>query len=141
MKHLLLLLLALSSVFLPEQLFSQYKYPFGPKDKEWYSFSDVNERKAALEIPKDCLSGIKTAELLELCLDYPYLTDFFAYNTSEEGFNALMNEFNGFKELVIREDFQLCLIDGIKTVNGNKGTYLIKVCYKGQEFTKKIVIN
>lgn len=26
-------------------------------------------------------------------------------------------------------------------VNGNKGTYLIKVCYKGQEFTKKIVVN
>lgn len=98
----------------------------------------MNERKAALEIPKDCLSGIKTAELLELCLDYPYLTDFFAYNTSEEGFNALMNEFNGFKELVIREDFQLCLIDGIKTVNetlGSKkndiediGSYTLRCC-------------
>lgn len=116
MKHLLLLL-ALSSVFMPEQLFSQYKYPFGPDDKEWYSFSDVNERKAALAIPNDCLNGIRTSELLELCLDYPYLMDFFAYNSSEKGLNALMSDFNGFKELLNREDLMPCLIESIKGVN------------------------
>ncbi len=116
MKHLLFLL-ALSSVFMPEQLFSQYKYPFGPDDKEWYSFSDVNERKAALAIPNDCLNGIRTSELLELCLDYPYLMDFFAYNSSEKGLNALMSDFNGFKELLNREDLMPCLIESIKGVN------------------------
>ncbi len=118
MKQLLvILLLALSSIFMPEQSFGQFKYPFSPEDKEWNSFPNANERKAALAIPNDSLKGIKTSELLTLCLDYPYLTDFYAYNSSEEGLNALMSEFNGFKELIGRQDLKPCLIDEVETVN------------------------
>ena len=118
MKHLSgILIFALCSVLMPGQTFGQFKYPFSPKDAKWNSFTTPNERKAALEIPSDCLSGIKTSELLTLCLDYPYLTDFYAYNSSEEGLNALMSEFNGFKELFGRTDLKPCLIDEVEAIN------------------------
>ena len=89
----------------------RYEHPFKQSDAIWNKFSSARERVLALQIPKDILKDIPTHNLLKVCLNYPYLTDMFAYNSQTEGFNALVQKYNGFKEILKRKDLVDALLD------------------------------
>lgn len=95
---------------------SSYEYPFKQGDSIWNKFTSARERVKALQIPNAALTAIPTNKLLDICLDFPYLTDIFAYNSQTEGFNALVKEFNGFREIVERKDLINVLLDKLELI-------------------------
>jgi len=81
-----------------------YNLPFKQGDAKWKSYKSAKDRIKALQIPDSVISHIPTEQLLELCLDFPYLTDMYAFNDPKRGYEYLISEFNGFYEFLRRND-------------------------------------
>ncbi len=81
-----------------------FRYPFSQGDKKWKEFKTPQDRIVALQIPEDVLTKISTEELISCCLDFPYLSDAIFFDDINDGFNSLVSEFNGLRELQKRED-------------------------------------
>jgi hypothetical protein len=94
-----------------------YDFPFKPGCKEWEQFESIEKRIAALQIPDAILYRIPTENLLDVCLDFPYLTDIFFYDDCQKGFEALTAEFNGFKEILKRADLTDVLLHKYETLS------------------------
>lgn len=71
---------------------------------QWGKFETHEQKIAACEIPDSILSDIPTEELVEICMKYPLLLDAYAFNTPLQGIKTVASRFNGFKELMGRED-------------------------------------
>lgn len=80
-----------------------YSYPIVAGTDEWKALS-VSERKKRLQIPDNLLGTIRTEDLIEVCLDYPYASDFAAYDDYQSGFMAVYHQFNGLRELLSRSN-------------------------------------
>ncbi len=108
MRRLILLFVTFTYLYtmgqVNEQTSAGFEFPFKIGDAQWKSYPSVKERVAALQIPNDKLKSIKTADLLNLCLEFPYSTDIFAFDSPEIGFKAICNKFNGYQELLTRND-------------------------------------
>jgi len=50
------------------------------------------------------LSSLSTEDLTDLCLRYPMLWDFYAFNNTNNGLDKLFSDFNGVRELYKRKD-------------------------------------
>ena len=83
---------------------SFYTFPFKMGDTKWKQYESANERKKALLIPDSILKNIPTDNLLDLCIQYPYLFDIMLSNNRQDGVTMLFSEFNGYKELLNRRD-------------------------------------
>lgn len=83
---------------------SIFSYPFHAGDSEWKKFSDNQERINALQIPQNILKKISTEDLLEICLDFPFLVEILFADDFQTGFESLCELFNGYKELSLRND-------------------------------------
>ena len=57
-----------------------FTYPFKQDDAKWKSYKSARDRIEALQIPSVIVDSIETSKLLDICLEYPYLTDIFAYD-------------------------------------------------------------
>ena len=62
------------------------------------------ERIVSCQIPKKELKKISTPELLDKCLDYPYLNDILFTDNISLMFDLIKKEFNGYKEFFARKD-------------------------------------
>ena len=80
-----------------------YTYPLKAGTDEWRSLS-VQERHERLQLSDNLLGSMRTEDLIEVCLEYPFAIDFFAFDDFQTGLMALYNEFNGFRELLSRDD-------------------------------------
>lgn len=80
-----------------------YTYPLKAGTDEWRNLS-VLEKHERLQLSDNLLSSMRTEDLIEVCLEYPFAIDLFAYNDFQTGFKALYNNFNGFRELLSRDD-------------------------------------
>ncbi|MGV8139196.1 MAG: hypothetical protein AB2L20_28715 [Mangrovibacterium sp.] len=94
-----------------------YKFPFKQGSKEWTQLESVEKRIAALQIPDSIVTEISTEGLLETCLEFPYLTDIFFCENYQEGFEALIAEFNGFQEFFKRGDLINVLLKKYKNIS------------------------
>lgn len=81
-----------------------YDYPIDALDEEWKEFTSVEEMRKVTQIPEEILEKISTNELILLVLRYPLLCDIHAYDTLEDGYEHLREQFNGIQELLVRED-------------------------------------
>lgn len=88
-----------------------FEYPMKAGDAKWNSFHSTFERNQFLQIPDEILKTISTFDLLETCLNYPFLIEATFYYTQENGLNYLQSHFNGFKELLSRKDLPQALIN------------------------------
>lgn len=83
---------------------------------KWYS-NNLNERLAALNLPKKLLNKLTTVQLAECCAKYPFNLNYLACNSTHEDDLGLfikaniMDHFNGFNELKARPDYATGLID------------------------------
>ena len=66
--------------------------------------ANTHERIAALQIPITQLKGLKTEQLLDICLDYPFLTSIAFCNDYQKSIEIIVSQFNGLQELVSRKD-------------------------------------
>jgi hypothetical protein len=81
-----------------------WDYPVKPGTEEWAAFTTKAQMLEACQIPQIVLDNINTTDLVELCLNYPLLFDFYAYNNIREGIINVAEDFNGLQELFGRED-------------------------------------
>lgn len=83
----------------------EYKFPIDTSDKkEWSNLESHDEMLDVCEIPDTILKDMSTDELINIVLDYPLLIDILAYDSWNDGLEALSQDFNGIRELLNRED-------------------------------------
>ena len=135
-KHLKLFIrgkkLFLFLIFMPFLAFGQankftWDYPIKPGTDAWASLSTSQEMINVCQIPSDTLPNLSTARLAELCVNYPLLGDILLANNYQEGFDKIVNIFNGFQELFKRKDAGLALLNiyekfDLDSFHKNKGT-------------------
>jgi hypothetical protein len=75
-----------------------------PGTKEWAEFKTSEQMYNACQIPSDILKTMSTKDLVSVCLDYPLLNNYVAFNDERTGVNVIINDFNGLWELSQRKD-------------------------------------
>lgn len=85
---------------------------FTPSSGQTKNFKElsVEERISSCQLDEEKLVNIKTTELLKSCIDFPFIIDFLSYGATLDGFQLMMEEFNGFNELLSRADVSDVLI-------------------------------
>jgi len=81
-----------------------YDYPIKPGTDGWRAFTSHDEMLEACQIPEDILKNMSTKALVKTVLEYPLLGDIHAYNSIQQGFEAVASRFNGLSELLNRKD-------------------------------------
>ncbi|HYQ57115.1 MAG TPA: hypothetical protein VEP89_07185 [Draconibacterium sp.] len=103
MKSILILLF-----ILPIMTFAQdnvtWDYPIKPGAETWKLLKNNAEKVQACQVPTEKLTAMSTQELIHLCLNYPLLLDIFAFNYIKDGFGKFESDFNGYRELIKRDN-------------------------------------
>lgn len=86
-----------------------YKYP-NYECTEADSIDCFQKRKESLLLPEQYLKCSSTDSLSRTCLNYPFLGLIWAYNSLQQGFDHILEMFNGFDELFNRDDANIELI-------------------------------
>ena len=105
----------------------------------------------ASQIPETQLKTISTDELLEKCLDYPYIADVMFAQNIPLMFKYIKQEFNGFKELFERQEAAQVILNRFLNFDFNKindyqadyekGLYVFKFCYLNLLLAQNEIIN
>ena len=82
----------------------KWDYPIKLGSAEWASFTTGQQMRDACQIPPKILETLSTKDLVEICLNYPLLSNYFYYNDERVGINRVINGFNGLLELSNRKD-------------------------------------
>lgn len=83
---------------------NSYEYDVKPNTSEWKDLKSSKEKVEASQIPESDLYNMTTKALVETVLNYPLLVTMYAFDTEQEGFNAVYSTFNGLQELTKRTD-------------------------------------
>lgn len=83
-----------------------YSYPIVPGTPEWKELKTHEEKVAACQIPDDILNSLTTEALIETVANYPLAVDIYAYDSTEQGYLKLKDQFNGVAELERRTKTQ-----------------------------------
>ena len=78
-------------------------------NENWEQLESISDRIEALQLTTDYLRDVSTENLIDECLSYPYLINFYYYGGNKHAFDILVREFNGFEELLQRKDIILHL--------------------------------
>jgi hypothetical protein len=81
-----------------------WDYPVKPGTEEWAKLEGRKARVDTCQAPAAVLQDISTYDLMNLCLQYPFLYDVFAFNNINSGLDKLFDDFNGIREFAQRED-------------------------------------
>ena len=82
---------------------------------EWKNLS-VETKNGMLQIPEDELKSMPTEMLVQAYIDNPFCSLIFVYNTVQDGFNRVYDEFSGLRELVRRDDAALEIVSFYKNM-------------------------
>ena len=86
-----------------------WDYPIKPGMDEW-KLQNYAGRINACQIPEEILYSLSTEELTDICLRYPAIGHFYAFNKTNDGLVKLFRDFNGIRELYKRKDAEVHLI-------------------------------
>jgi hypothetical protein len=103
-KILIVIMTILSTVGLAQGIDEPYDFPLKPGMPEWKTLETHAEMLNVLQIPQDILTKMTTRSLLEICLNYPLFSDIILHDTPKTGIKEVINNFNGFAELLKRKD-------------------------------------
>lgn len=95
---------------------TRFEYSLKPGMEEWGQLNH-GERVLASQIPEEVLNQMSTDELVTAVLDYPCFIDMIFYNTYQDGFEAVRDNFNGLQELLSRKDSGDYLMEAYRNVN------------------------
>ena len=87
---------------------------------------------AATQIPEATLASMSTPDLVETVLDYPLMAEVLAFNSVQEGFDAVAERFNGLRELLERPDVAGALMAHYRAENPAKVPALWSLLQQGQ---------
>lgn len=119
MKSIIFLccLLIISLTCFAQQITTPYNFPVKSDNPQWRKFKSRTEMAEALQIPSDILKNLTTEALAKTCLNFPMFKDLYFFNTIQTGFNNLKQSFNGFQELLTRNDAAIELLKLYKLMN------------------------
>jgi hypothetical protein len=100
-----------------QQIRNEYDFPVKPGMAEWKNFKTHSEQVASLQIPENILRKMETCALVKTCLKYPLFIKITAYNNWQEGIEIIINEFNGLRELLKRNDAGTILLTHLRELN------------------------
>jgi hypothetical protein len=92
------------AVSIAQQIDTPYVYQITPSTVDWKQFKSREEMASVLMVPVDILKRMSTKALVTTCMNFPMFKDLYFFNDIQTGFNTLKSSFNGFQELLIRED-------------------------------------
>jgi hypothetical protein len=125
------LIFILSSILGAQPKSKPYDYPIKPGTPEWKALTTTKQKIDACQIPESILSNMSTYDLLETCLNYPFNIDLLSYNQIQDGFNAIRENFNGWRELLQREDLGTQVLKKYSTMIPDS---MINQQYPGHDF-------
>ena len=79
----------------------------------------VKQNINSMQITNDEMCNLSTKAIVEECLNYSHIADIFAYNSFDVGFNQLTKDFDGFKELLMRQDAAKELFAAVENMVNN----------------------
>lgn len=79
-------------------------YQITPDDAEWSDFQTTEEMYKACQIDIEILKGMDTEELVKVVADYSLMVNIYAYDSMEQGMEAVGRHFDGINELLDRND-------------------------------------
>lgn len=136
MKRLITLILAIAlcvPLYIPVQAECRYDlseyslllnikdvYPIQPGTEEWKKLETLQSKIAACEIPKETLHQMSTESLIEAVLYYPLFSNMYAYDSIEEGFDAVLQYCDALQELQRRDDAADALAARYKNTYSNQ---------------------
>jgi hypothetical protein len=94
-----------------------WDYPVKPGTEEWKRLKTIEKQFDAYNIPADVIKKISTEKLVKTCLAYPEWGLMTAYNDRRTGLSVLASLFNGFQELLYRDDSAIELIKAYSKLN------------------------
>lgn len=89
----------------PYTIDTSYEYPCVPGTQEWIDLGSTSARRRASQVPDEVLQHMTTDALLQTVLDYPFLSDIYAFNTIEMGYEAVKKHCNSLREFENRPDY------------------------------------
>lgn len=116
MRAILCFILLINGLFVYSQGCNLYEFPIKQGSLEWTNIKSIEKRIELLQMPDKTLKEISTECLLETCLQFPYLTDVLFAENYQKGFDQLLSEFNGFRELLKRQDLTYVLLNKYKNI-------------------------
>ena len=81
-----------------------WDYPIKSGTEEWKQLESNKAKVDVCQIPDSILQDISTNDLMTLCLQYPLLSDGFAFNNINDGLKKLFSNFNGIRVLAKRQN-------------------------------------
>jgi len=133
MKSIVFLVLLIPLLASSQPSGVKWDYPVKPGTDAWKSLKNNAEKVQACQIPSEIIATMNTGELLNVCLDYPLLPDIFAFSNIKDGFSKFESDFNGFRELIRRDDAAKELLKRYKTLDPlsipNEGSIMEKGNY------------
>lgn len=139
MKSILFLILLIPMLAFPQSEGVKWDYPVKPGTDVWKSLKNNAEKVEACQVPNGVLTAMDTQELINVCLDYPLLPDIFAFSNIKDGFKKFESDFNGFGELLKRDDVAKELLKKYKSLDPNaipanetileKGNYVLSMSF------------
>ena len=87
----------------------KWDYPVKPGSKEWKKLDSYSERLDKCQIPEEVLPHLDTPQLVDLCMEYPFLMNIYVFGDPFYGYDVLFHDFNGIRELFGREDAYECM--------------------------------
>lgn len=81
-----------------------WDFPVKYGTEEWENLKTVEDRFHAYNIPDEIIQKNSTTELVKVCMAYPAWGLMTAYNDRMTGLSVVVRLFNGFRELLNRDD-------------------------------------
>jgi FkbM family methyltransferase len=121
-----------------------YTYPVKAGSPEWFKLNAAGRYRHS-NIPANIAGKMTTRALAETVITYPYIFDFYAFNTSKSAYSALTLKCNALKELMGRADASEAIneaLDNIDKIGTPTGGYNEKKdAALEAEIVKKIMLN
>jgi len=111
---------------------SNLKYDFSLHTTEWNKLDSKEEMLKSTKLDVQKLAQLSSEELLDLVLAYPLRIDMFAYNSSQEGVDALEKQSDALKEFITRKDAPNILLNRLKVENANNNDDTIEKLILGR---------
>ena len=98
----------------------EWDYPIKPKTEEWAKLRNSRERLDACQMDEKSMKSVSTKGLVYVCMEHPFFRSYVAYDNQMEGFMSILNNFNGYTELLKRKDALNTMLEVMKNEDYNQ---------------------
>lgn len=119
----------------------KWDYPVKPGSKEWKKLDSYSERLDKCQIPDDVLPHLDTPQLVDLCMEYPFLLNIYLFGDPFYGYDVLFDDFNGIRELFGRKDAYECITNAYADMLDENYVYMklkVKTPYEIGEYKFRV---